>query len=260
MKITLLILAILISPFIQSQVEIKEFHKSIVPIKEDLYASRFEVSNELYIQFTDDLKEAGRISEWKEAMIDSAQWAMAIKANEPYVVYYHTHEAYNSYPVVNVSYNGAELFCEWLTEQYNQHPKKKFEKVLVRLPTEQEWEMAARAGEEKAGYPWSGDELYTAKGAVKANFFIEGGDESLAGALRLNSADITAPVQSYSPNKLGLYNMAGNVAEMVQGGQILKGGSWLDKPNQLRIDQDASYHGEPSPSIGFRFFVDVIDE
>lgn len=259
MKSMLLILTFLISLFVQAQVEIKEFHKSIVPVSEDLYASRFEVSNELYVRFTDDLKANGRISEWKEARIDSTQWSKAIKANEPYVVYYHAHEAYRSYPVVNVSYPGAELFCEWLTEQYNQHPKKKFEKVTVRIPTEQEWAMAARAGLEEAVYPWSGDEIYTSKGAVKANFFKEGGDESLAGALNSN-ADITAPVQSYSPNKLGLYNMAGNVAEMVQGGQVVKGGSWLDEPDQLRIDQNTSYNGEPSPQVGFRFFVEVIEK
>lgn len=259
MKSTLLILAILISPFVQSQVEIKEFHKSIVPVNEDLYASRFEVSNELYIRFTDDLKANGRTAEWKEAMIDSTQWSKAIKANEPYVVYYHTHEAYNSYPVVNVSYSGAELFCEWLTEQYNQHPKKKFEKVLVRIPTEKEWEMAARSGQDDTAYPWSGDNLFTSKGAPKANFFKEGGDESLAGALNSN-ADITAPVHSYSPNKLGLYNMAGNVAEMVEGGEMVKGGSWIDEPEQLRIDQSTSYDGEPSPQIGFRYFVKVIEK
>jgi len=258
---TILSCLLLLATFaVQAQVNIKSFHSDLAQLDDLIYAGRFEVTNAQYADFLRDLKVQGRLDDYALARVDSSQWATANMSNEPFVVYYHTHEAYAKYPVVNISLQGATLYCEWLTAQYNQHPKRRFTEVLVRLPTAQEWEWAARAGAEDAVYPWEGKEIYTPKGAPAANFLLEGGDQSLgvAGALSDN-ADITAPVHSYSPNKAGLYNMAGNVAEMVSDEAVAKGGSWLNGAEYLRIDHKAEYHGEPMTHVGFRFFVDVIE-
>lgn len=258
MRPTVFLVLLLVTIAAQAQVNIKSFHSNIAQLDDLIYASRFEVSNAQYAEFLRDLKRQGKMAEYELARIDSTQWKLSVKANEPYVVHYHAHEAYANYPVVNISLRGAELYCEWLTNQYNRHPKRKFEKVLVRIPTEKEWEWAARAGVEDAVYPWNGNEPYTAKGAPAANFLAEDGDTSLAGALSGN-ADITAPVHSYAPNKAGLYNMSGNVAEMVSDKPVVKGGSWLNGPEYLRIDHKAEYNGEPMTHVGFRYFVEVIE-
>jgi sulfatase modifying factor 1 len=97
------------------------------------------------------------------------------------------------HPVVHVSWNDAEAYCHW---------------SATRLPTEAEWEMAARGGLERAIYPW-GDEL-TPGGEHRCNIWqgafpdrntLEDGFFS------------TAPVHAFKPNGFGLHNMAGNVWE-----------------------------------------------
>jgi formylglycine-generating enzyme required for sulfatase activity len=58
-------------------------------------------------------------------------------------------------------------------------------------------------------------------------------------------------VPAYFPNDFGLYNMSGNVAEMVQTEGISKGGSWRSGAYDIRIDQQSGYEGS-SPALGFR--------
>jgi formylglycine-generating enzyme required for sulfatase activity len=97
------------------------------------------------------------------------------------------------HPVVHVSWNDARAYCRW---------------AQARLPTEAEWECAARGGLENALYPW-GDEL-TPAGAHRCNIWQGSFPDR-------NTAEdgyfATAPVDAYEPNGFGIYNMAGNVWE-----------------------------------------------
>lgn len=100
------------------------------------------------------------------------------------------------HPVVHVSWNDAKAFCKW---------------VGKRLPTEAEWEYAARGGLEQKKFPW-GNEL-TPEGEYRCNIW-QGSfpdhntkDDGYAG---------TAPVDSFKPNNYGLYNISGNVWEWTQ--------------------------------------------
>jgi formylglycine-generating enzyme required for sulfatase activity len=157
------------------------------------------------------------------------------------------------HPVVLLRYADAVAYCDWLSERI-QHES--------RLPTEAEWERAARGGLESCRYPW-GDDI----DASRANFLPDP-------ALKKNRG--TQPVASYPPNAFALYDMSGNVWEWVsdwyradeyrsgdarnpQGPprgtlRIVRGGSWVTHDvAQLRC---AHRHKVPPDtyaySIGFR--------
>jgi sulfatase modifying factor 1 len=151
------------------------------------------------------------------------------------------------------------MYCEWLTKTYNSTPKRKFKKVHFRLPNENEWELAARGGDSLAKYPWKGEFLRTKKGLYLCNFARYKNDSSRIERKSNNSEDITATVNAYYPNGFGLYNASGNVAEMISDKQVVKGGSWQSTQEYLTIKSKQSNDGNPKPTVGFRYFVDVVD-
>ena len=261
MKNSLLVLLIFNFSISFGQIDIKQIDRSLAKINDDLYASKFEVSNKNYREFLTVLIKENRMVELSIARIDTLKWNENISSysNNPYVDYYHKHPAYDDYPVVNVSYEAAQLYCEWLTLIYNSSPKRKFNKLKFRLPSENEWETAARGGDNLAKYPWKGKFLRNKKGLYQCNFAREAND-TIGIADKLNdSADITAQVNSYYPNQFGMFNLSGNVAEMLSDKQIIKGGSWQSTPEFLTITSKQSNDGNPKPTVGFRFFVDLIE-
>jgi sulfatase modifying factor 1 len=129
--------------------------------------------------------------------------------NEPMSKKYFSHPAYGSYPVVGVSWKQATAFCEWRTLYLNSflEAKKRMTESDFRLPTEAEWEYAARGGRSQVPYPWGGPYLRNKKGCLLANFKPGRGNYPEDGGMYTVRAD------AYWPNDFGLYNMAGNVAE-----------------------------------------------
>ncbi len=134
-------------------------------------------------------------------------------------------------PVVGVSWHDARAFCRWLAEETG---------VVHRLPTEAEWEAAARGGLVGQPYPW-GRELPNAGGRYRANYYP---NDFADDGFRL-----TAPVGSFPANGYGLFDLAGNVAEWCAdetdppgGGtpfaapayRVRKGGSWRSRARDLR--------------------------
>ena len=248
--------------FVLGQIDIKEINRSIEEVHEDLYAARSEVSNRLYKTFIEDLKKTNNQQTLVVAQIDTLKWRDNLSFNEPYVKYYHQHPAYQNYPVVNVSYAGAQKFCEWLTVQYNANPKRKFKKVIIRLPSEKEWIEAAQAGDTSAQYAWHGTAFFNNKGQAFANFTNEIKDTlAFKEQMKTNAnRDVIAPIDSYWKNDFGIFNMCGNVAEMVSEKGIAKGGSWRNKSEELQIKSKYVYTGDAENFIGFRYFLQVLEE
>lgn len=144
---------------------------------------------------------------------DTMVWLtdFAYAQNEPMVESYFSHPAYQDYPVVGVNWHQAKAFAIWRTQLYANYALSNGYSHLARprydLPTEFEWEYAARGGLVNSPYPWGGPNIRNAKGCLMANFKPGRGDyASDLGAF-------TVPVNAYLPNDYGLYNMAGNVAE-----------------------------------------------
>ena len=126
--------------------------------------------------------------------------------NDPMHQEYFAHKAFEDYPVVGVSWKQARAFCHWRTKNKNSYQRSKKNLGLVpafRLPTEAEWEYAARGGLDYAKYPWGGPSTTSDRGCFLANFKPVRGDYAADGAL------YTVEAISYNPNGFGLYNMAG---------------------------------------------------
>lgn len=240
-----------------------------------LFAAATETSNWDYQLFLEAHPEVPRP--------DSSYWSQKLQKGNVYADQYFVHPAFMSYPVVNVSHQQAHAYCQWLTEVYHKQEKREYERVVFRLPTESEWERAARGGPEGGEFPWDltkrqnrqgfSSPLLDHKGRYRCNFRkinqvdIIGfrADSTLHLVLpteRYRSANhpyyVTPyPVWSLSPNLFGLYNMAGNAAEMVNEAGISKGGSWLQTAYHLRISSQDTYQ-TPAPDLGFRVFMEVI--
>lgn len=130
-------------------------------------------------------------------------------ANEPMVEGYFSHPSFRDYPVVGVTWRQAKAFTMWRT-RYNEAYKdsrRMAKRAPYDLPTEEEFEYAARGGRIGTDYPWGGPYIKNAKGCLLANFKPGRGNYSDDGGA------YTVKVRSYFPNDFGLYNMAGNVAE-----------------------------------------------
>lgn len=130
--------------------------------------------------------------------------------NEPMARNYFWHPAYDDYPVVGVNWKMAKAFCHWRSELWNMYQGEEVNTERFRLPTESEWEYAARGGRDLAPYPWGGYYIRNAKGCLLANFKPGRGNYPEDGGLTTVKAD------AYFPNDYGLYCMSGNVAEWTE--------------------------------------------
>ncbi|MEO6584503.1 MAG: SUMF1/EgtB/PvdO family nonheme iron enzyme [Ferruginibacter sp.] len=217
---------------------------------------------------------------------DSLCWVrdFAYSYNEPMAKRYFGHPAFGNYPVVGVSWKQATAFCEWRTHYMNAwlEGKKRTPESDFRLPTEAEWEYAARGGRSQSPYPWGGPYLRNKKGCLLANFKPGRGNYPEDGGFYTVRAD------AYWPNDFGLYNMAGNVAEWTsslfhEGGynfqhdmnpdirwnakesdpprmkrKVLRGGSWKDVGHFLQTStRSYEYQDTAKSYIGFRSVIDL---
>lgn len=155
--------------------------------------------------------------------------------NEQYARLYFNHPGYDNYPVVGVSWEQAEAFCAWRSRFFQKGLNAPEGTVIesFRLPTEAEWEYAARAGDSNRKYPWTAADVDRDGGCYNGNFKPGEGDYTPDGYL------ITAQSGSYPPNDFGLYDMAGNVSEWTSTAYSASAYKETDDINpELRYDAD----------------------
>lgn len=213
---------------------------------------------------------------------DTTVWIkdFAYSYNEPMHNDYFWHDAYSDYPVVGVTWQQAQAFCNWRTKFKNDDQKSRGKQFVnrFRLPTEAEWEYAARGGIEGGTYPWGGPYVISDTGCFMANFKPQRGDYAADQAL------YTVEAKSYEPNDYNLYNMAGNVSEWTNSSydpnsyeyvstmnpnaestqnarKVIRGGSWKDVAYFLQVStRDYEYQDSARSYIGFRTVQDYMGE
>ena len=169
-----------------------------------------------------------------------------------------------THPVVNVSWEEAKKFAEWLSKKEGRE---------YRLPTDEEWSVevglgrekgvSPRAKEENGGdvYPWGGS---YPPGKGDGNYYTNlytGGSRTADDGYKN-----TAPVGSFAANRLGIFDMGGNVLEwcedLLEPGspfRVLRGASWIDITS-VYLRSACRYGGRPTDRddrLGFRVVVGV---
>ncbi len=205
--------------------------------------------------------------------------------NETDATFNYEHVAHDDYPVVGITWEQANAFCHWRTHIMNSYLRSHNEPLLpdFRLPTETEWEYAARGGLDVSPYPWGGPYTRNMKGCFLANFKPLRGNYVADGGLK------AIKVKQYNPNNYGLYDMSGNVAEWtstvfdetstsyshdmnsdnsymstdsdedVLKRKVIRGGSWKDISYFIQNSTRTYEYDDVSTSyIGFRCVMDFL--
>lgn len=199
--------------------------------------------------------------------------------HDPMTNMYFWHPAYDNYPVVGVTWVQAKAFSVWRTQLLNNWliSMGQIRVNEFRLPTEAEWERAARGDLNQSPYPWGGPYIRNQSGCFLGNF------KPMRGRYFDDGGFHTVKVYSYNPNNFGLYCMAGNVSEWCETAydesmyefshdlntgyryyamdwdppsmkrKVIRGGSWKDIGYYLQTgSRTYEYQDTAKSYIGFR--------
>lgn len=234
-----------------------------VKISKDFYICRYEVTVEQMCVFLNVYQSRNSRSLPVKALHNSATaaWCFQYSGAAPNLVYT-PRAGKGRYPVVNLTWPCAEQYCEWLSAELG---------VKVRLPSEAEWEYAARGGNRSKG------------------FLFSGSNNPAEVSVSTNNATGPAQVGTKGPNELGIYDMTGNAMEYcsdffdwdfygtngeeiavdpvnagkltADGKMIVRGGSFRH-PTYLKVYARGSnqHKGDAGNHNGFRFVMEKLPE
>lgn len=301
----------------RTAVNTRDIEKGLRVVRGHLYAMETEVTISQYNLFLSWLEEAGQRDRYAQCDYDLSGYDQSARVFfRQYVSQYKTRQSkrdsvktphigpreWGDYPVVNIRHAAAREYCRWLTEQYNTYAgRKKFRRVVFRLPTLQEWQIAALGYDKfqswtladnevpvviskdslnmmpKSGvrklilvaddvlYPWYGSYYYRRspqnhRNCFLGNFKVEYVEHPCpANNPAYDGWSMMGRTASYFPNNIGLYDVVGNVAEMIDEAGKACGGSWNDPPQESTIHSVKRYQ-RADATIGFRIFMEVVDE
>lgn len=192
---------------------------------EAFYMDITEVTNRSYLAYLNWLQKKGDDElDYQFALPDTHCWHRPMSYNEPLVRNYLRHTSYRYYPVVGVSWTQSSLYCEWRSARINELDStgESEDSVIIRLPTEFEWEYASLASYNYNELNQTNDRDFSirqrfgfGRGKMMHNFQRSRGDVQGLSHRPNDGAFITSPVYEYEANDFGLFNMYGNVAEWV---------------------------------------------
>lgn len=245
--------------------------------------------------YRDYIKESQQVSDrssfFEKSVInvypDTLAWIhdFTYSFNEPMHDKYFWHPAYDDYPVVGVNWHQARAFCNWRSKYRRDYLMRNgdMQEHDFRLPTEGEWEYAARGGQDHLSYAWGGPYAQNSSGCYLANF------KPLRGNLTADGGFYPVKATAYSPNGFNLYCMSGNVSEWTSTAfeassyyyvsdispdyqynayetddpalkrKVIRGGSWKDVAGYLQVStRDYEYQDTSKSYIGFRTVQDFL--
>lgn len=191
------------------------------------FMSATEVTNaEWKVFYQDMIKLHGKKSAKQNYYPDTALWLSEFpySYNAPMAENYFSHAKFSEYPVVGITWDQANAYCDWKTNKLNDLFRKIGEDISVQfaLPTEEQWEYGAKSYlsdqqyHKRSSYPWPDGNLSDQLNQVANTGIIY----DINNIILKNYADdgclYTCQVASYPPNIRGLYDMGGNVSEWMQ--------------------------------------------
>ncbi len=286
-----------------TELDTKKWEKKMKQVKDNLYAADAEITVRDYWSFLDYLRTNGYDDLFEIARQDLSSYD-DLTANLLSNFYYtpenlqfqQKHEKHGvlKHPAIDIPYEGAKAYCEWLTVRYNAQEGRKYKNVVFRLPTEEEWKMAAlgykdfqswtfdqntviaherfnkKAAasydlmEHEVDYPWAlrdwskRTSITNHHNCYLANI---GAPEEITcpAGIKGDGFTLTSPVGTYFPNDIGLFDVIGNVAEMIDDEGKAMGGSWRQPAEECTLHSILEYDGS-DVRVGARPFMEVIEE
>ena len=233
-----------------------------VEIVDNFFYDATELRNADWKEYIEDLKETYGVSSknYLSALPNTKVWKKSGFNMEPYEINYFSHPSYENYPVVGITHQQAEDYCVWRTEavkkmltRMNHSAPHNFK---YRLPTQTEWALVADAGYDKKEKKLIAKKLD--KEGANAKFYNMRFDNDLNGYNPAIASPV--PIRSYLPNKHGIYNLNGNIAEMVQEPGIAVGGSYRNFYKDIVPANKTLTYDVPQDWLGFRCVCEIIEE
>lgn len=240
------------------------------------FMQKTEVSNLEYRTYLFDLLINEKKDEFLKAKPNQQAWKIALSDSAQYMIdNYFSNKIYDDYPVNNISREGAELYCQWLSKELQSYvgEKKAMKYNDLRIPTREEWVKAASLEGLNRNYAWKSDTIFDMRfGQFNANFNLKNHyyvpnkrmKEAVEKSLKYytlayhfsNNKNYTHMVNTvYSLNgqhQYGLFNLCGNLSEMVIDwsggfGNYKKvesqtktfgtaGGGWMNSAEEIKIN------------------------
>ncbi len=212
--------------------------KNFIQLNKSVYLCKFEVSQADYKIFLESIKSNSSL--YSEYYPDTTQWTNKFpKAfTQPWEAKYFSHDAFNNFPIVNITQEAANAYCNWLTKNY-----KGKKKVIYRLASSEEWLIVAKQ------IDINKDNVESKDGSYRANLKFK--DQNCQDYnYDCDGAMLSASVYEYKDKSSNFCSMIGNVAEMTEEGKIV-GGSWENTLQESLPGQFQTYQ-LPDPRVGFR--------